>query len=55
VTTAEIPIPKLDVLLLFDVTGSMRDELEAARQSGFSIMDAVSKSFSVRRTRRMLQ
>ena len=41
VTTAETPIPKVDVLLLFDVTGSMSDEIRAAKENASYIMDAV--------------
>lgn len=41
VTTASTPIPKIDVLFLFDVTSSMRGVLEAAKAHGVSIMNSL--------------
>ncbi len=42
ITTDEVPIGKLDVLFLFDLTGSMRDELEEAKASSIDIMNNIS-------------
>jgi len=41
VITAETPIPKVDVLLLLDVTGSMSDELEAVKENAAYILDTI--------------
>jgi hypothetical protein len=41
VETAPTPIPKVDVLFLFDVTGSMTAVLEEAKQRGLHIMNTI--------------
>jgi hypothetical protein len=42
-TTEESPIPNLDVLLLFDATGSMSGTIESVRESALEIMGTVSE------------
>jgi hypothetical protein len=46
VTTAPTPIPKVDVLFLFDVTGSMADVIEAAKVHGVFIMNTLKAKVS---------
>jgi|GEM_PF-2351134 len=41
VQTADVPIPKLDVLFLFDVTSSMSDEIDETKSSSSFIMNSV--------------
>jgi len=41
VTTASAPIPKVDVLFLFDVTNSMVDVIDTAKEKGLDILKAI--------------
>lgn len=42
-TTSETPIPKVDVLLLFDVTSSMGDEIDEVKKNASYIMETVKE------------
>ncbi|NPV74804.1 MAG: FHA domain-containing protein [Anaerolineae bacterium] len=41
VDTPEIPLPKMDILFLFDVTSSMGEVLGQAKENGIQIMEAL--------------
>jgi len=44
IMTAETPIPKADVFLLFDVTGSMEDVTESEKENASVIASAIRAS-----------
>jgi hypothetical protein len=46
IITDEIPIGKLDVMFLFDLTGSMGDEIDSAKASSIDIMNDIRSSIS---------
>lgn len=41
--TPAVPIPKVDVLFLFDITGSMKDEIDEAKTHGMHIMRSLRR------------